>query len=158
MDAFVATTFFRHKIPLRALMIEGQAWLCLHDLGRLMGVHFIERRTRSLDDDQHQEAWVKADGQWAKHLLVSETGALALILHSHMPENRALRQWLTQQVVPALRQSGAGTAPAMGAMHAQGGEVTVLYWQDEPWVRLRDMPAVLPRSRPAKAQWWRVWG
>jgi prophage antirepressor-like protein len=44
MDAFIATTFFRHKRPLRALMIQGQAWFCLQDLGRLMGVPYPERQ------------------------------------------------------------------------------------------------------------------
>ncbi|WP_416424504.1 Bro-N domain-containing protein [Pseudomonas sp. App30] len=157
MATFVATTFFRHQLPLRALMIEDQAWLCLHDLGRLMGVHFVERRIRSLDADQHREAWVQLDGEWGRHLLVSETGAVTLIMHSQMPENRALRQWLTLEVVPTLRRMGPGEVPAVTAMCAHGGQVKVLYWQDEPWIRLRDMPEVLPINRPHKAPWWRVW-
>ncbi|WP_416424235.1 Bro-N domain-containing protein [Pseudomonas sp. App30] len=157
MDALAATTFFRHQLPLRALMLEGQAWLCIHDLGRLMGVHFVERRIRRLDADQHREVWVQVEGEWGKRLLVSETGAVTLIMHSQMPENRALRQWLTLEVVPMLRSSAPGTVPAVTSMCTQGGQVKVLYWQDEPWIRLRDMPDVLPTKAQQKSPWWRVW-
>ena len=40
--------------------------------------------------------------------MVSESGAYALLQrHFPHPENRNLRQWLTQEVIPALRQARA---------------------------------------------------
>ena len=157
MDAFTATTFYRHQRPLRALMLDGHAWFCLQDLGRLMGMTYPERKVNRLDSDQRREVWVKADGTWGKRLLVSESGAVALIVRNQIPENRVLRQWLTLEVVPALRETGSGTLPAITAMSWQGAPMSVLYWQDEPWIKLRDMPGMLPvESARAKARWWQV--
>ena len=155
MDAYTATTFSRHQRPLRALMLEGQAWFCLQDLGRLMGTPYPERKIHRLDSDQHREVCIKADGQWRKSLLVSESGAITLIVRNQIPENRSLRRWLTLEVVPALRETGAGPLPAMTAMSWQGGPLSVLYWHDEPWVKLRDMPGLMPASQlQAKHRWW----
>lgn len=154
MDAFTATTFFRHHRPLRALIIDGQAWFCLQDLGRLMSMPYPERKVHRLDPDQHRECWVKADGQWGKHRLVSEWGAVELIVRNQIPENRVLRQWLNHEVVPALRAADAGTEPAMTAMSGQSGPVSVLYWRDEPWVRLRDTPGLWPPA--PKPRWWQL--
>ncbi|WAH56446.1 Bro-N domain-containing protein [Pseudomonas silvicola] len=158
MDAYTATLFFRHNRPLRALMIEGQCWFCLHDLARLLAIPYPERLVRRLDADQHREQWVEASGDWRKRLLVSESGAITLIVRSHIPENRAVRLWLTQEVIPALRESKPGTEPAITAMSWQGGPLSVLYWRDEPWIRLRDMPGVLPREQArSRGRWWALW-
>jgi prophage antirepressor-like protein len=158
MDAYIATTFFRHQRLLRALMIEGQAWFCLNDLGRLLALPYPERRVRRLDSDQRRESWIKADGQWGKHLLVSESGAITLIVHSQIPENCAIRQWLTHEVILTLRESEPEAQPSMAAMSWRGGPLNVLYWRDEPWIRMRDMPGVLPdeKARPKK-RWWMRW-
>lgn len=155
MDAFIATTFFRHKRPLRALMIEGQAWFCLQDLGRLMGVPYPERRVHKLDSDQHRETTVRMDGNWARRVLVSESGAITLIVCNQIPENRELRRWLTHEVMPMLREGQGAAQPAISAMSCTGGPVKVLYWHDEPWVRLCDMPDVMSRpAAPVRSRWW----
>ena len=158
MDAHTATLFFRHNRPLRALMIEGQGWFCLQDLGLLLAIPFPERWIRRLDGDQHREHWVEAQGDWRKRVLVSECGAITMIVRSQIPENRAVRQWLTQEVIPALRATKPGTEPAITAMTWQGGPLNVLYWRDEPWIRLHDMPGVLPKE-PARGRgrWWGLW-
>ena len=158
MDAFTATTFFRHQRPLRALMIEGQAWFCVKDLGRLLGLPYPERRLHRLERDQHRDTWVKADGQWGKHLLVSECGALTLIVRNQIPENRGIRHWLVHEVIPALRHGEPCEQPSVTAMSWRGEPLRVMYWRDEPWVRLRDMPGVLPREGvQPKERWWARW-
>jgi prophage antirepressor-like protein len=120
-----------------------------------MGVPYPERRVRRLDSDQYRENTVRMDGHWVRRLLVSESGAVTLCVCNQIPENRELRRWLTQEVVPMLRE-GQGTAqPALSAMCCSGGTVKVLYWHDAPWVRLRDMPDVMARAAaPVKARWW----
>lgn len=67
MDAYTATLFFRHNRPLRALMIEGQCWFCLHDLARLLAIPYPERLVRRLDADQHREQRVDwRDEPWIR--------------------------------------------------------------------------------------------
>lgn len=152
-DCFEPTTFFRHKRRLRALMLESQAWFCLRDLGRLMGVGLDERMALKLDADQRLTVWLGVDEQWEKCMLVSESGAYAMMVHHYVPENRALRQWLTHDVLPVLRlvpQDQLSHVPEQTLMDWQGVTLSFLYWQNEPWVRLRDMPELMqrPRTRP----------
>ncbi|MDE1169122.1 MAG: Bro-N domain-containing protein [Pseudomonas sp.] len=152
MDAFTPFVFTRHTLPLRTVMQDGHAWLCVKDLGRLMGLPYPERRAQKLDTDQVRHQWLQIDGQWHKRLLVSESGALALMIYHHAPENRALRYWLTHEVLPVMRSQQPEQHPSLTQMSWQGVGIKVLYWQDEPWVRMRDMPQVLPRAASGTAR------
>ena len=95
---------YRHTVlppqpPLRALTIEGQCWFRLHDLAHLLAIPYPERWQRRLDGDQHREHWIESSGDWRKRLLVSESGAITLIVRSQIPEHCAVRQWPAQEVI-----------------------------------------------------------
>jgi prophage antirepressor-like protein len=158
-DCFEDTLFIRHGRCLQALMLESQAWFCVRDLGRLMGYPLNERSTQKLDPDQQRTVWLFSNGEWTKSLMVSESGAFALLVHHYVPENRALRQWLTHEVLPALRDSPQDHHPSMTQLKWLGTSLSLLHWQSEPWIRLRDMPDVLSSSHlettPPPHSWWR---
>jgi len=102
-DYLEPTVFIRHHRMLRAVMIGAQAWFPLSDLARLMGKRLDERSTLKLDADQSRTAWLQTHQQWERCLLLSESAVFAMLVHHYVPENRALRQWLVQDVLPALR-------------------------------------------------------
>jgi prophage antirepressor-like protein len=158
-DCFEPTLFIRHHRMLRALMLESQAWFCLSDLARLMGRPLDERATYKLDLDQRRTAWLLANGEWSKNLMVSESGVFALLVHHYVPENRALRHWLTHEVLPALRDNQQAHQPSLGQMRWLGTSLSLLHWRSEPWIRLRDMPEVMahsaPVAGPSSRPWWR---
>ena len=159
------TLFTRHNRPLHALWLESQAWLCAREFGRLMGCYVDERSTRRLDPDQHRSVRLFRYDRYAETLMISESGAYTLLAHHYVPENRSLRHWLTHEVVAVLRdgQDGANNdGPQLGQMRWGDGErvLTLLYWQSEPWVRLRDMPVVVDeRGLPPRTVGpvWREW-
>lgn len=146
-DCFEAKTFLRHHRQLRALMLEHQAWFCLADVARLMGKHLDERATRKLDPDQHRTAWLSSSCQWSKQLMISESGLFAILVHHYVPENRALRQWLTHDVLPQLRHAPEQHLPCRTSMQWEGNSVGLMEWQCDYWVRLRDMPKVARHSK-----------
>ncbi|WP_028694717.1 BRO-N domain-containing protein [Pseudomonas cremoricolorata] len=141
------TLFTRHNRPLHTLWLESQAWFCARELGRLSGRFFDEHCLRKLDPDQCRVVQLLRYGQCAQTTMVSESGAYTLLAHHHVPENRHLRWWLTHEVVAVLRggqPEGMGDAPQLGRMCWPGGRsATLLYWQSEPWMRMRDMPVML---------------
>jgi len=149
--------FLRHGRLLKAVTFDDQAWFCLKDLGRVMGTGLDERQAVKLDADQRRMMWLRYQGELHHTAMVSESGALALLVYHYVPENRALRQWLTQVVLPTLRAAPAGErGPLVGQMSWPRLSLSVLYWQDEPWVRLRDMPQLLPASAGTRrTSWWR---
>jgi prophage antirepressor-like protein len=143
-DAILIPAFFiRHRRQLRAFLLDDQAWFVARDLGRLMN-HPIETRVQhNLDDDQRQQAWVRgANGDYEKVLLLSESGVYATLIHYYHPENRCIRQWITQEVVPALRDQHRHDhhQPRRESLHGPTQALTVLHWQGVVWVPYRQWP------------------
>ncbi|MDU8643995.1 MULTISPECIES: BRO-N domain-containing protein [Pseudomonas syringae group] len=157
---FEATLFLRHSRMLRAIFTDAQAWFCLADLARLMGKALDERATLKLDADQRREVWLQANGECRRQLMISESGVLALLVHHYVPENRALRQWLTHEVLTVLHDQQNVTLdnPRMSQLQWPGTSLSVLHWRSETWVRLRDMPNVVTEAapQPKRAIWRRV--
>lgn len=151
-EHFESLRFTRHKRFLHALMLESQAWFSVVDLGRLMGCHLNERLIRKLDDDQRRIISLDHHGTVRPTLMVSESGMYALMVYHHIPENQNLRRWLTHEVIPALRATGTPTlsqAPSLSSLQWAGLSVSLLHWQNEAWVKWRDMPALLPSVEKA---------
>ena len=73
-----------------------------------------------------------------------------------------MREWLTHQVVPALRdamQSESSDRPMLSLLDWPEMSLSLLHWQDEGWIRLRDMPYLLEgqtqRRETMAKPWWR---
>ena len=158
-DPFSVTIFTRHNLALHALLLENQPWFCARDLGRLMGFHLNDRVVSKLDEDQRHTLLIDHNGQPEKRLMVSESGAYALLIYHYAPGHRLLREWLTHQVVPALRDARPlrmVERPTLSVLDWPQMSLGMLHWQNEPWIRLRDMPCVLaddPFNR--RESWWR---
>ncbi|POA48183.1 phage antirepressor protein [Pseudomonas sp. MPR-ANC1] len=159
---FASTTFSRQKLFLHALLVENQPWFCARDIGRLMGVHLSDRMLKKLDKDQRRVLWIEYFRQPEKQLMFSESGVYALLVYHYVPGNRLLREWLTHQVVPALRDAehlGNSDRPMLSLLDWPEMSLSLLHWQDEGWIRLRDMPLLLSDQTPRKAMtmkpWWR---
>jgi len=145
-EHFEPTRFTRHNRFIHALILESQAWFSVTDLGRLMGRPLDERLTRKLDSDQRRVLSLNYHGKIQETLMVSESGVYALMVHHHIPENQSLRQWLTHEVVPALRNTRTNIAdqgPSLSSLHWAGHSVSLLHWQNEAWVKWRDMPELI---------------
>ncbi|WP_367374592.1 Bro-N domain-containing protein [Pseudomonas lini] len=162
LDTFSVTVFPRHNLVLHALLLENQPWFCARDIGRLMGVHLSDRMVNKLDKDQRRVLWIEYFRQPEKQLLLSESGVYALLVYHYVPGNRLLREWLTHQVVPALRdaeQSENSDRPMLSLLDWPEMSLSLLHWQDEDWIRLRDMPYLLhdqPQRRVTTVKpWWR---
>lgn len=158
----IAVVFTHQNLQLHALLIENQPWFCAHELGRLMGCHLDERVARKLDDDQRQRLKLLFHGQPEEMLMISESGAYALFVYHYAPGNRVLRSWLTHEVVPTLRderQPRTVERPLLSLLDWPEMSLNLLHWQDEGWIRLRDMPYLLVnrtyRRESAKTPWWR---
>jgi len=161
-DLFSVTVFTRHNLPLHALLLENQPWFCARDIGRLMGVHLSERMVNKLDKDQHRTLWIEYYRQPEKQLMLSESGVYALLVYHYAPGNRLLREWITHQVVPALRdadQPDNSHRPMLSLLDWPEMSLSLLHWQDEGWIRLRDMPYLLLDHTQQRATivkpWWR---
>ncbi len=163
-EVITPAVFNRHNLALHALLLENQPWFCARDIGRLMGVHLCDRMVNKLDKDQHRILWIDYYRQPEKQLMLSESGVYALLVYHYVPGNRLLREWITNQVVPALRDAEPSEntdRPMLSLLDWPEMSLSLLHWRDEGWIRLRDMPYLLNdqsqgRARAAKPWWRRV--
>lgn len=158
----VPHVFTRHNLHLHALLLQNQPWFSARDLGRLLRLFLDERTLRKLDPDQRQTAKTLTHGRIENTLLISESGVYALLVYHYCPEYRALREWLTHEVVPALRdaQHPASTErPILSRLNWPQMSLSLLHWNNQPWIRLQDVPYVLPDQGESKhtvnAPWWK---
>ncbi|WCM50283.1 Bro-N domain-containing protein [Pseudomonas sp. WJP1] len=161
-DPCSPTVFTRHNLPLHALLLENQTWFCARDIGRLMGIHLSDRMVSKLDKDQRRVLWIEYFREPEKQMMLSESGVYALLVYHYVPGNRLLREWLTHQVVPALRDAepSANTGlPMLSLLDWPEMSLSLLHWQNEGWIRLRDMPYLLhdqtQRRVSVAKPWWR---
>lgn len=131
-EGLIPTVFHRYNRRLRGLLIERQAWFVLRDLAKLTNSHLGERITQKLDPDQVRLE--QLSGLAEKEYLVSESGLYALLMvHFYHPENRSLRQWLSNEVVPALRdaQQHNPHLPQRRMERVEGQLMSVMDWQGQ---------------------------
>jgi prophage antirepressor-like protein len=154
--------FTRHKLQLHALLLQNQPWFSARDLGRFLRLHLDDRAVRKLDPDQRQSARMLIHGSIENTLLISESGIYALLIYHYCPEYRALREWLTHDVVPALRDAEHLTPterPILSLLNWPEMSLSLLHWNNQPWIRLQDVPQLLPSNEPprnpANHPWWK---
>ncbi|WP_152224860.1 Bro-N domain-containing protein [Pseudomonas sp. SCB32] len=143
-DGLTATFFVRYNRQLRALLIEQQAWFVVRDLSKLLSRKIHEPFIERLDNDQRRHE--RLTGNPEPELLVNESGLYALLLvYCYHPENRSLRQWLSNEVMPALRDQYNRDArlPRRRMQHLLGESLPVMDWQGSLRVRWRDAVGLL---------------
>jgi len=126
------TVFTRQSLQLHALLLENQPWFCARDLGRLMGLYLHERMVSKLDEDQRQTLEICYYGQPENMLMISESGVYALLVYHYSPGHRLLREWLTHQVVPTLRdkhQPRSKDRPMLSLLDWPEMSLSLLHWQ-----------------------------
>ena len=77
---------------------------------RILGIS-TGNLSRDLDDDERQSLQLRGSGK--PNVIISEPGLYSLILRSRKPEAKAVRRWVTHEVLPAIRKKGAYIAPGI---------------------------------------------
>jgi len=160
-DHLIPHVFTRHNLHLHALLLENQAWFSARDLGRLLRLYLDERALRKLDPDQRQYRKALHHGAVERTLLISESGIYALLVYHYCPEYRSLREWLTHDVVPALRDANISAhceRPSLSLLDWPQMSLSLLHWNNQAWIRLQDVPHMLPepaQPKHKKSPWWK---
>ena len=63
--------------------------------------------TRSLDDDEKGVQVLHTLGGSQQVSVVSESGLYSAILRSTIPQAKAFKRWITHEVIPSIRKTGA---------------------------------------------------
>ena len=91
----------------RTVLSEGEPWWVLTDVCRVLGLKRADSTARKLDDDEKGTHLVSTLRGKQQVITVNESGLYAVILRSDKPEAKKFKRWVTHEVLPSIRQTGA---------------------------------------------------
>ena len=95
----------------RMVMRNGEPWFVAADVCRCLEIGNSRMATDRLDADEKGVIPTDTPGGKQNMTIINESGLYTLILGSRKPEARAFRRWITHEVIPSIRRTGAYTAP-----------------------------------------------
>ncbi|MER0239675.1 Bro-N domain-containing protein [Fulvimarina sp. MAC8] len=143
------TTFDFNSKQLRTVMIEGQPWFVAADVCAVLGLTNMTNSIRPLADDEKGVNQIKTLGGPQNVRVLCESGLYKLVMRSDKAEARAFQDWVTRDVLPALRKDGMYVVGeekvATGEMDED--ELTLLVMERLRSNEFREPPPFTPHSR-----------
>ncbi len=98
-----------NDIEVRTVIEEGKPWWVARDVCNVLAIANERDAISRLDRDERMAVGIadSATGADKAHMAVSESGLYSLILRSRKPEAKAFKKWVTSEVLPAIRTTGA---------------------------------------------------
>lgn len=113
---------------------DGEPWFVARDVCAVLGLGNPSQAASDLDEDEKGISTTDTLGGPQEMLTVSESGLYSLVFRSRKPEAKRFRKWVTAEVLPSLRKTGAyATGPASASMEQLRDLVAV-------WAMLTEMP------------------
>lgn len=97
--------FRREGVDIRVVTIEGEPWFIAMDALAMLDVN--RSSLALLDDDERGVHTVDTLGGQQSLTVISESGLYSLILRSRKAEAKAFKKWITREVIPSIRKTGA---------------------------------------------------
>lgn len=100
--------------PVRIVEKDGDLWFVAKDVAEILGYSSAEHMTRRLDDDERGklESPVTGDSSFGHggarwYTIINESGLYNSLLGSKKPEAKDFKRWITHDVLPTIRRTGA---------------------------------------------------
>ncbi len=118
VQAVLPAIFQFHSTEVRTVNRDGQVWFVADDVVKALGYRESRDMTRVFDEDEaapHTMRIRSENGtlQTRQVTILSESGLYHALLKSRKPQARPFRRWVTQEVLPAIRQGG-NPVPSLG--------------------------------------------
>ena len=88
----------------RTVIREGQPWFVSVDVCNVLDLRNPTIAVSRLDEDERAKFNL---GRQGDATIVNEPGLYALVMGSRKPEAKAFKRWITHEVIPAIRKTGA---------------------------------------------------
>jgi prophage antirepressor-like protein len=99
-------------VEVRTLMVDGEPRLVVSDLAKVLGYRSAADAARLLRDAHKGYAEVRTLGGPQNMLVTNEKGMYRLMLRSNASNAEAVQDWITDEVLPQIRRTGAYASPA----------------------------------------------
>ncbi len=118
--AAAPVVFHFNALEVRTIDRDGQVWFVAGDVAQVLGYRDALNMVRWLDEDEADthNLSIRSDNgtlQSREVTIISESGLYHALLKSRKPEAKPFRRWVTQEVLPAIRQHGGYGSPQASA-------------------------------------------
>lgn len=105
---------YEDQRPFRIIDQNGEPWFVLADVARELEIANSRDAASRLDEDEKDVVITDTLGGSQKMTIINESGLYSLILTSRKPEAKRFKKWVTSEVLPSIRKTGAfgATTPA----------------------------------------------
>lgn len=94
----------------RTLIVDDQIWFCAKDSCGILGIKNHKQALSRLEKDEvgmFHTPHPQSRSKLIKMNYVSESGLYSLIFGSTRPEAKTFKKWITKEVIPSIRRTGA---------------------------------------------------
>ena len=106
--------FKYNDVDVRTVMRDGNPWWVLKEVCDILEIGNSRMVADRLDDDEKGVSLIDTPGGKQEMTVINEPGIYNVIFRSDKPEAKNFKRWITHEVLPAIRKTGAYVAP--GAM------------------------------------------
>ena len=109
----IVQAFTYQDQPVRTITVDGQPGFIANDLCSVLELTNPRQTLTYLDDDEKGVTTNDTLGGAQQMAYVTEAGMYSLVLRSRKPEAKMFKRWITHDVLPQIRKTGAYAAPAL---------------------------------------------
>lgn len=97
----------------RTIVKDGEPWFVGKDVAEILGyAKPLNAITQHVDlDDSLKQGITDSLGREQQTIIINESGLYALIFGSQLPSAKKFKNWVTGEVLPAIRKTGAYKIP-----------------------------------------------
>lgn len=99
--------------PVRAIVDDDEFWFVATDVGTILGLTNVRSSIALLDEDERGVHTMDTGAGLREYTVISESGLYSLILRSRRPQAQEFKRWITREVLPSIRKTGAYAVPAL---------------------------------------------
>ena len=99
--------FTYEQNEVRTVSVDGNPWWVLKDVCDVLGLSDTSKVAERLDNDELTRVKLRSGGQDREMWVINEPGLYNVILRSDKAEAKKFKRWITHEVLPLIRKTGA---------------------------------------------------
>ncbi len=113
------------------ILIDGMPWFIAKDVCDILGLDNVTKAMYVLDEDEKLTLPIVRAGQKRTTNIINQSGIYNLCFRSNKPQAKALRKWVTSEVLPAIMKTGSYTTPGKdGVIDVRDLPITILHYNN----------------------------
>ncbi|HFF0556701.1 TPA: BRO family protein [Staphylococcus aureus] len=106
-------TFNFEELPVRTLEVDGEPYFIGKDVADILGyANGRDALSKRVDAEDKLTSQIATAGQNRNVTIINESGLYSLIFSSKLENAKRFKRWVTSEVLPTLRKTGAYQVPS----------------------------------------------